>query len=65
MIFKLICAIPEKLSLWLMVFFTAVLISDAVITLWNMLKLPKRLRAIDELEKAMTAVSRRYRRKGL
>ena len=40
-----------------MVFFTAVLISDAVITLWNMLKLPKRLRAIDELEKAMTAVS--------
>ncbi len=57
MIFKLICAIPEKLSLWLMVFFTAVLISDAVITLWNMLKLPKRLRAIDELEKAMTAVS--------
>lgn len=38
MIFKLICAIPEKLSLWLMVFFTAVLISDAVITLWNMLK---------------------------
>ena len=57
MIFKLICAIPEKLSLWLMVFFTAVLISDAVITLWNMLKLPKRLRAIDELERAMTAVS--------
>ena len=57
MIFKLICAIPEKLSLWLMVFFTAVLISDAVITLWNMLKLPKRLRATDELEKAMTAVS--------
>ena len=57
MIFKLICAIPEKLSLWLMVFFTAVLISDAVITLLNMLKLPKRLRAIDELEKAMTAVS--------
>ena len=57
MIFKLICAIPEKLSLWLMVFFTAVLISDAVITLWNMLKLPKRLRAIDELEKAMTDVS--------
>ena len=57
MIFKLICAIPEKLSLWLMVFFTAVLISDAVITLWNMLNLPKRLRAIDELEKAMTAVS--------
>lgn len=57
MIFKLICAIPEKLSLWLMVFFTAVLIADAVITLWNMLKLPKRLRAIDELEKAMTAVS--------
>ena len=57
MIFKLICAIPEKLSLWLMVFLTAVLISDAVITLWNMLKLPKRLRAIDELEKAMTAVS--------
>ena len=57
MIFKLICAIPEKLSLWLMVFFTAVLISDAVITLWNRLKLPKRLRAIDELEKAMTAVS--------
>lgn len=57
MIFKLICAIPEKLSLWLMVFFTAMLISDAVITLWNMLKLPKRLRAIDELEKAMTAVS--------
>ena len=57
MIFKLICAIPEKLSLWLMVFFTAVLIVDAIITLWNMLKLPKRLRAIDELEKAMTAVS--------
>ena len=57
MIFKLICAIPEKLSLWLMVFFTAVLIADAIITLWNMLKLPKRLRAIDELEKAMTAVS--------
>ena len=57
MIFKLICAIPEKLSLWLMVFFTAALIADAIITLWSMLKLPKRLRAIDELEKAMTAVS--------
>lgn len=56
-IFKLICAIPEKLSLWLMVFFTAALIADAIITLWSMLKLPKRLRAIDELEKAMTAVS--------
>ena len=57
MIFKLICAIPEKPSLWLMVFFTAVLITDAIITLWNLLKLPKRLRAIDDLEKAMTAVS--------
>ncbi len=57
MIFKLICAIPEKPSLWLMVFFTAVLIADAIITLWNLLKLPKRLRAIDDLEKAMTAVS--------
>ena len=56
-IFKLICAIPEKLSLWLMVFFTAALIADAIITLWSMLKLPKRLRAIYELEKAMTAVS--------
>jgi uncharacterized membrane protein len=57
MIFKLICAIPERPSLWLMVFFTAVLITDAIITLWNLLKLPKRLRAIDDLEKAMTAVS--------
>lgn len=57
MIFKLICAIPEKLSLWLMVFFTAVLISDAVITLWNMLKLPKRLRAKKaELEAKLEAL---------
>ena len=56
-IFKLICAIPEKPGFWMLLFFTAVLVTDAVLTLVNILKLPGHLRAIDDLEQALTAVS--------
>lgn len=54
---KLIDAIPVNAGWWLIWIFAAIMASDALITLIELLKLPKRFKAVEELEKMMTAVS--------
>ena len=56
-IMKLVNALPHTLGLWLMGALYVLLVTDAVLTLVELLKLPKRFRAIEELEAAITAVS--------
>lgn len=57
MIQKLIDAIPVNLGWWLIWIFAALMAADAIITLVELLKLPKRFKAVEELERMMTAVS--------
>lgn len=57
LIFKAIQAIPARLELWLALALAAVLLVDMGLTLGALLKLPRHFRAIDEVEKALTAVS--------
>ena len=54
---KLIDAIPVNVGWWLIWIFAAIMAADALITLIELLKLPKRFKAVEELEKMMTAVS--------
>ena len=56
-IMKLVNALPHTLGLWLMGALYVLLVTDAVLTLVELLKLPKRFRAMEELEAAITAVS--------
>lgn len=50
-------AIPLPAGQWAEIALLALLVLDAGLTLWELLKLPKRFRVITELENAMTAVS--------
>ena len=54
---KLIDAIPVNVGWWLIWILAAIMAADALITLIELLKLPKRFKAVEELEKMMTAVS--------
>lgn len=54
---KLIDAIPVNVGWWLIWIFAVIMAVDAIITLIELLKLPKRFKAVEELEKMMTAVS--------
>ena len=54
---KLIDAIPVNVGWWLIWIFAVIMAADALITLIELLKLPKRFKAVEELEKMMTAVS--------
>ena len=54
---KLIDAVPVNAGWWLIGIFAVIMAADALITLIELLKLPKRFKAVDELEKMMTAVS--------
>ena len=54
---KLIDAIPVNVGWWLIWIFAVIMAVDALITLIELLKLPKRFKAVEELEKMMTAVS--------
>ena len=56
-IMKLVNAVPHALGLWLMAALYVILAADAVLTLVELLKLPKRFKAMEELEAAITAVS--------
>ena len=56
-IMKLVNAVPHTLGLWIMGALYVILAADAVLTLVELLKLPKRFRAMEELEAAITAVS--------
>ena len=56
-ILKLIGILPRWLSLTGALFFGAVLAADFVITIINLMKLPRRLRAIEELEEILNGVS--------
>ena len=56
-IMKLVNVLPHTLSLWLMGALYVLLVTDAVLTLVELLKLPKRFKAMEELEAAITAVS--------
>lgn len=56
-ILKLIGILPRWLSLTGALFFGAVLLADFAITVINLLKLPRRLRAIEELEEILNGVS--------
>ena len=56
-IMKLVNAVPHTLSLWIMGALYVILAADAVLTLVELLKLPKRFKAMEELEAAITAVS--------
>lgn len=56
-IMKLVNAVPHTLGLWLMAALYVILAADAVLTLVELLKLPKRFKAMEELEAAITAVS--------
>lgn len=49
--------IPPRAGLWTEICLSAVMLFDAGITLYELLKLPRRFRAIDEMEKALTAIS--------
>ena len=53
---KLIDAIPVNVGWWLIWILAAIMAADALITLIELLKLPKRFKAVEELEKMMTAV---------
>ncbi len=54
---KLIDAIPVNVGWWLIWIFAAIMAADALITLVELLKLPRRFKAVEELERMMTAVS--------
>ena len=54
---KLIAAIPVNVGWWLIWIFAVIMAVDALITQIELLKLPKRFKAVEELEKMMTAVS--------
>lgn len=54
---RLIYRIPENVGWWLIWIFAVIMVTDAVITLIELLKLPKRFKTVEELEKLMTAVS--------
>ena len=56
-IMKLVNAVPHTLGLWIMGALYVILAADAVLTLVELLKLPKRFKAMEELEAAITAVS--------
>ena len=56
-IMKLVNALPHTLGLWLIGALYVLLVTDAVLTLVELLKLPKRFKAMEELEAAITAVS--------
>ena len=56
-IMKLVNALPHTLGLWLMGALYVLLVTDAVLTLVELLKLPKRFKAMEALEAAITAVS--------
>ncbi len=56
-IWKFIMLIPQRLGWWLVGIFTVLIIADALITLVVLLKLPKRFKAVEELERMLTAVS--------
>ena len=56
-IMKLVNALPHTLGLWLMGALYVLLVTDAVLTLVELLKLPKRFKAMEELEAAITTVS--------
>ena len=56
-IMKLVNAVPHTLGLWIMGALYVLLVTDAVLTLVELLKLPKRFKAMEELEAAITAVS--------
>ena len=56
-IMKLVNAVPHTLGLWLMAALYVILAADAVLTLVELLKLPKRFKAMEELEAAITAAS--------
>ena len=49
--------IPKNAGKWLELGFALVMLTDAALTLYELLKLPRRFQAIDEMEKALTAVS--------
>lgn len=49
--------LPENVGRWLELGFALVMLTDAALTLYELLKLPRRFQAIDEMEKALTAVS--------
>lgn len=54
---RLVSHIPMKLGWWLIWICTVIMAADAVITLIELLKLNKRFKAVEELERMMTAVS--------
>lgn len=56
-IMDLINAIPYSLGKWLLPLLFVVLAADGIITLWALLKLPKRFKAMEELEKAIHGLS--------
>ncbi len=56
-IMGLVNAIPHTLGLWLEGVLYVVLVTDAVLTLTELLKLPRRFKAIQELEEAITKLS--------
>lgn len=56
-IMRLINAIPQRVGVWLLLILSAAFAADFAITLLELLKLPKKFKAIEELEKALTAVS--------
>ena len=56
-LFGMIALIPQPLYTWLMWILLVVMAADMVITLVELLRLPRKLRAMEELEKALTLVS--------
>ena len=57
LILRAILAIPAPADLWLALGLSAVLLADMGLTLAALLKLPRHFRAVEEVEKALTAVS--------
>lgn len=54
---RLVALIPNRVGWWLIWGFAVIMAADALITLIELLKLPKRFKAVEELERMMTAVS--------
>lgn len=57
LIARLVALIPTRVGRWLIGIFAIIMAADALITLIELLKLPKRFKAVEELERMMTAVS--------
>lgn len=57
MVMRLVNALPHTPGLWLQGILYVILVSDAALTLTELLKLPRRFKAMQELEEAITAVS--------